>query len=47
MVFFLDPELEKDPDMKRIESVTLSYTFFASKAGRVAAAGSVTATDRN
>ncbi|MGL5735678.1 MAG: cytochrome c oxidase assembly protein [Beijerinckiaceae bacterium] len=47
VVFFLDPELEKDPDMKRIESITLSYTFFASKAGRVAAAGGQPATDRN
>lgn len=34
VVFFLDPDLEKDPDMKRIESITLSYTFFASKNGR-------------
>lgn len=34
VVFFLDPDLEKDSDMKRIESITLSYTFFASKNGK-------------
>ncbi len=31
VVFYLDPALEKDSTMARIESVTLSYTFFASK----------------
>ena len=31
VVFYLDPALEKDETMARVESVTLSYTFFASK----------------
>jgi len=40
VVFFLDPALEKAETMKRMESVTLSYTFMAVKAKTpVAAAG--------
>lgn len=31
VVFFLDPKLEQDETMRRVESLTLSYTFFASK----------------
>ena len=31
VVFFLDPALEKEPSMAGIQSVTLSYTYFASK----------------
>ncbi|HEY1782502.1 MAG TPA: cytochrome c oxidase assembly protein [Roseiarcus sp.] len=30
VVFFLDPSLEKDESMARIDSITLSYTLFAS-----------------
>lgn len=30
VVFFLDPALEKDPSMARVDSITLSYTMFAS-----------------
>ena len=42
VVFFLDPALEKDPSMKNVESLTLSYTFFAAKKARsVAATGAV------
>jgi cytochrome c oxidase assembly protein subunit 11 len=32
VVFFLDPALEKDPSMDRVDSITLSYTMFAPPA---------------
>lgn len=31
VVFFLDPDLEKDERMRNVSDVTLSYTFFAAK----------------
>jgi cytochrome c oxidase assembly protein subunit 11 len=31
VVFFLDPAIEKDSSMTGVQSVTLSYTFFAAK----------------
>jgi cytochrome c oxidase assembly protein subunit 11 len=31
VVFFLDPELEADESMRRVEELTLSYSFFAVK----------------
>jgi cytochrome c oxidase assembly protein subunit 11 len=31
VVFFVDPALAKDKDIKSLSSLTLSYTFFASK----------------
>ena len=37
VVFFLDPALERDEIMRHVESLTLSYTFFASKAAPQAA----------
>jgi cytochrome c oxidase assembly protein subunit 11 len=30
VVFFLDPKLESDPDMRDIKEITLSYTLFAA-----------------
>jgi hypothetical protein len=30
ILFYIDPEFLKDPKMKDIESITLSYTFFRS-----------------
>jgi cytochrome c oxidase assembly protein subunit 11 len=32
VVFFLDPKLETDPSMARVDSITLSYTLFATPA---------------
>lgn len=29
--FFIDPEFLKDPQMKGIDTITLSYTFFSKK----------------
>ena len=30
MVFFLDPKLETDESMAKVDSITLSYTLFAA-----------------
>ena len=37
VVFFLDPKLDADPTMRSVDSLTLSYTFFAAKAPKTAA----------
>jgi cytochrome c oxidase assembly protein subunit 11 len=34
VVFFVDPALAKDKDIRSLTSITLSYTLFASKTGR-------------
>ncbi len=31
VVFFLDPDLEKDPSMAGVDAITLSYTLFAAR----------------
>jgi len=36
VVFFLDPRLETDESMKRVDSITLSYTLFAPASGESA-----------
>ena len=30
VVFFIDPEIVNEPDLKRLDTITLSYTFFPS-----------------
>jgi cytochrome c oxidase assembly protein subunit 11 len=37
VVFFLDPALERDESMARVDSITLSYTLFAPPADKPAA----------
>ncbi|SCY89050.1 cytochrome c oxidase assembly protein [Microvirga guangxiensis] len=34
VVFYIDPRLLQDSDVKNISSITLSYTYFPSKAGK-------------
>ena len=40
VVFFLDPKLEDDPSMARVDSITLSYTLFAAPAARASSGNS-------
>ncbi|MDP8918624.1 MAG: cytochrome c oxidase assembly protein, partial [Pseudomonadota bacterium] len=45
VVFYVDPRLVQDSDVKDLASITLSYTYFPSKAGKpVAEATSSTKT---
>lgn len=49
VVFFLDPELEKDETMRNVEGVTLSYTFVPVKSPRApvtARAPAISGTDK-
>jgi cytochrome c oxidase assembly protein subunit 11 len=38
VVFYIDPRLVKDADVKDLSSITLSYTYFPSKGGQPVAA---------
>ena len=37
--FFIDPDMLKDPDMRNVEEITLSYTFFEVKNQKTAQTG--------
>lgn len=32
--FYIDPEFDDDPRMARVDTITLSYTFFEAKEGQ-------------
>jgi cytochrome c oxidase assembly protein subunit 11 len=34
VVFYVDPRLAEDADVKDLHSITLSYTYFPSKGGK-------------
>ena len=36
VLFFVDPEIRKDPDTKHIDEITLSYTFYPVETGAAA-----------
>ena len=43
VVFYVDPEIAKDKDLQKLNTITLSYTFFPSRSGRpLADAGGAT-----
>jgi cytochrome c oxidase assembly protein subunit 11 len=43
VVFYVDPEIAKDKDLQKLNTITLSYTFFPSRAGKpLADAGGTT-----
>ena len=31
--FYIDPEFDEDPAMAKVDTITLSYTFFEAKEG--------------
>lgn len=43
VVFYIDPAIEKEADLKTLSSITLSYTYFASKNGQPVATTSAPA----
>jgi cytochrome c oxidase assembly protein subunit 11 len=34
VIYFIDPEIATDPEARRIDEITLSYTFFPAEAGK-------------
>ena len=45
VVFYVEPGLTQDPNVRRLESITLSYTYFPAKGGRPVAAAATTGTN--
>ena len=46
VVFYLDPKLDKDETMAHIQSLTLSYTYFAAKDAAVAVGAAAKSKDK-
>ncbi|MGO4573490.1 cytochrome c oxidase assembly protein [Microvirga sp. 2TAF3] len=44
VVFYIDPRLVKDSDVKDLSSITLSYTYFPSKGGKPVAEAATSST---
>ena len=36
VAFYIDPEIENDPNLDSVTTITLSYTFFPKKDGKTA-----------
>ena len=47
VVFYVDPGLDDDPNLKNLSSITLSYTYFAAKNGQPVATTSAAAGGSN
>jgi cytochrome c oxidase assembly protein subunit 11 len=44
VVFYIDPAIAQDPNVKDLGSITLSYTYFTSKSGQPVAAAATSST---
>ena len=47
VVFYIDPAIAKEPNLKHLNSITLSYTYFAAKNGQPVATTSAAAGQPN
>ena len=47
VVFYIDPAIAREPNLKHLNSITLSYTYFASKNGQPVATTSAAAGQPN
>jgi cytochrome c oxidase assembly protein subunit 11 len=45
VVFYVEPGLTQDPNVRDLQSITLSYTYFPAKGGRPVAAAATTGTN--
>jgi cytochrome c oxidase assembly protein subunit 11 len=45
VVFYVEPGLTRDPNVRHLESITLSYTYFPAKGGRPVASAATTGTN--
>ena len=43
VVFYIEPSIADEPNLKHLKSITLSYTYFASRNGQPVAATSAAA----